>query len=48
MGGNEMGGLGMPHWVLDKKKKKERVLLGIEGQFDVDKLMAGDSGDKTH
>jgi hypothetical protein len=28
--------------------KKERVLVGIEGQFDVDKLMAGDSGDKTN
>jgi hypothetical protein len=27
---------------------EKRVLSGIEGRFDVDKLMAGDSGDKIH
>jgi hypothetical protein len=27
---------------------EKRVLSGIEGRFDVDKLVAGDSGDKIH
>jgi hypothetical protein len=45
-GGNERGCLYRKlHWVSVGKK---RVLSGIEGRLDVDKLMAGDSGDKTH